>query len=71
MNPAHHAITWIKVERPTLDLVGVVLSSFQIAGVLLVLAVAVGGLLGVSLIVVRRRAGAPLMEAVSLRLDAS
>ena len=35
MNPADHAITWIKVEKPTFDLVGVVLSSFELAGVLL------------------------------------
>ena len=30
------AVTWIKVEKPTFDLVGVVLGSFRLAGVLLV-----------------------------------
>ena len=26
-------ITWVKVEKPTFDLVGVVLGSFQLAGI--------------------------------------
>ena len=33
-------VTWIKVEKPTFDLVGVVLNSFRLAGILLVLALA-------------------------------
>src|SRR5207247_3721658 len=49
MNP-QHAITWIKVERPTFDLVGVIVSSFELTGVLLLAALTIGGLLGLSLI---------------------
>jgi len=70
MNP-QHAITWIKVERPTFDLVGVILSSFQLTGVLLVAAVTLGGLLGLSLILRRRRPGPPPLDAVSLHLEMS
>jgi ABC-type spermidine/putrescine transport system permease subunit II len=68
MNPAQHAITWIKVEKPVFDLVGVVLSSFRIAGVLLVLALVLGVLLGLSLILRRRRSGLALPETLTLRL---
>jgi membrane-associated phospholipid phosphatase len=38
-------VTWIKVEKPSFDLVGVVLSSFRLAGILLVLALVLGLLL--------------------------
>ena len=69
MNPADHAVTWIKVERPTFDLAGVLVSSFELTGMLLVLAVAVGLLLGLSLILRRRHSGLPPMDAVSLRLN--
>ena len=69
MNPADHAITWIKVERPTFDLVGVIVSSFELTGMLLLLAVAVGLLLGLSLILRRRHSGLPAIDAISLRLD--
>ncbi len=62
------AITWIKVEKPTLDLVGVVLGSFRLAGFLLVAALALGVVLGGALIRARRRP-AP-MDEVSLHLDA-
>ncbi len=69
MNPADHAITWIKVERPTFDLVGVIMSSFELTGLLLVFAVLVGLLLGLSLILRRRRTGLPAIDAISLRLN--
>ena len=42
-------VTWIKVEKPTFDLVGVVLGSFRLAGILLVLALGLGLLLGAAL----------------------
>jgi hypothetical protein len=63
------AVTWIKVEKPTFDLVGVVLGSFQLAGVLLLVALVLGVAFGAALILSRRRrtAATPL-EAVSLRL---
>ncbi len=62
-------VTWIKVEKPTLDLVGVVLGSFRLAGILLVLALAMGLLLGGALLRSRRRPGATPIESVSLHLD--
>ena len=69
MNPADHAITWIKVEKPTFDLVGVLVSSFELTGLLLLFAVAVGILLGLSLIFRRRQSGLPAIDAISLRLN--
>ena len=64
------AVTWIKVEKPTFDLVGVVLGSFHLAGVLLVVALVLGLLSGAALIRSRRRRPAPLLDRVSLHLDA-
>ena len=69
MNPADHAITWIKVERPTFDLVGVIISSFELTGLLLLFALLLGFLLGLSLILRRRHGGLPDIDAISLRLD--
>ncbi len=69
MNP-QHAVTWINVPKPTFDLVGVIVSSFELTGVLLLAALTIGGLLGLSLILRRRRAGPPPLDAVSLHLDA-
>jgi hypothetical protein len=63
------AVTWIKVEKPTFDLVGVVLGSFRLAGALLVLALALGVLLGAALLRSRRRPRPTPIEAVSLHLD--
>jgi hypothetical protein len=64
------AITWIKVEKPTFDLVGVVLGSFKLVGAMLVAAVIVGILVGGVFILARRRSApvAPL-DDVSLHLD--
>jgi hypothetical protein len=63
------AVTWIKVEKPTFDLVGVVLGSFQLAGVLLLVALALGIVFGAALIRSRRRPLPTPMDAVSLHLD--
>jgi hypothetical protein len=63
------AVTWIKVEKPTFDLVGVVLGSFRLAGVLLVVAFALGVFLGTSLILSRRRLARSPLDDVSLHLD--
>jgi hypothetical protein len=63
------AVTWVKVEKPTFDLVGVVLGSFQLAGVLLGLALALGLFFGASLILSRRRPHRPPLDDVSLHLD--
>jgi hypothetical protein len=64
------AITWIKVEKPTFDLVGVVLGSFHLAGALLAVAFVLGCVFGAALILSRRRprSAAPL-DGVSLHLD--
>jgi hypothetical protein len=61
------AVTWIKVERPTFDLVGVVLGSFRLAGALLLAALAFGLVLGV--LRSRRRSRPSPLESVSLHLD--
>jgi hypothetical protein len=62
------AVTWIKVEKPTFDLVGVVLGSFRLAGVLLVVAFALGVLIGIALIRARRRPLPTPLDEVSLHL---
>jgi hypothetical protein len=63
------AVTWIKVEKPVFDLVGVVLGSFHLAGVLLLLAFALGVVFGAALILSRRRpASITPLEQVSLHL---
>ena len=65
---AEQAITWIKVPRPTFDLVGVVLSSLGLAGMLAAVALVLGTAFGVSLILRhRRQTGSPL-DALSLKL---
>ena len=63
------AVTWIKVEKPTFDLVGLVLGSFRMAGALILLALAIGIALGVVLLRRHGRSGATSLETVSLRLD--
>jgi hypothetical protein len=68
MLTAGPAVTWIKVEKPTLDLVGVVLGSFHLAGVLLAVAFALGVLIGIALILSRRRPLPPPLDEVSLHL---
>jgi hypothetical protein len=63
-------VTWIKVEKPTFDLVGVVLGSFKIAGFLLVVALVLGVVFGAALILTRRRPAATTpLDDVSLHLD--
>ena len=52
------AVTWIRVEKPTFDLVGVLLSSLELTGFIVAVALVLGTLLGVSLIRRRRVASA-------------
>ena len=54
MNPTVPTL-FVRVERPTFDLVGVVLSSLSIAGLCAAMALALGVALGISIIVRRRR----------------
>jgi hypothetical protein len=55
-------ITWIKVEKPKLDLVGLILGSFALTGLLIVTALALGVLFGATLIY-RRRDQEPALTA--------
>jgi hypothetical protein len=50
------AVTWIKVDKPTLDIVGLVLRSFGATIVLAIAALGLGVLLGLNLIRRRHRA---------------
>ena len=52
---AVESITWVKVQKPTFDLVGVVLGSFVLAGVCVLVALALGGALGLGFILRHRR----------------
>jgi len=63
-------VTWIRVEKPTFDMVGVILSSLKLTGILVLIALALGIGLGLTWIV-RRRKQPPrsVLEPVSLRLD--
>ncbi len=63
-------IIWVKVEKPTFDLVGVVLGSLSLAGILAVAAALLGSFFGVILIR-RARPQVHVTDAVSLHLDAA
>jgi ABC-type spermidine/putrescine transport system permease subunit II len=63
------SVTWIKVEHPSFDLAGVLISSLQITGGLLIVALVLGTLFGLTLLWRRRRQGSTL-DPVSLRLEA-
>ena len=51
---ASESVTWIKVERPSFDLAGVLISSLQITGGLLVIALVLGTLFGLTMVWRRR-----------------
>jgi len=62
-------ITWVKVEKPVFDLVGVVLGSLGLAGALAACALVLGVVFGCLLIRRHRRlTGAPT-DLVTLHLD--
>jgi hypothetical protein len=65
---ATESITWIKVDRPVFDLVGVVLNSFGLAAICAGVALTLGTALGVGFIVRDRRAPADARDPLSLRL---
>ena len=50
-------VTWIVVEHPQLDVVGLILGAFSAAGTLIVVAFGLGILFGVTLILRRRNEG--------------
>lgn len=62
-------IMWVKVEKPTFDLVGVVLGSLGTAFILVIAASILGSVLGFVLIRRTRRLTVPESDAVSLHLD--
>lgn len=55
LDPPPGSVTWIKVERPTFDLVGVIVSSLSLAGLLAVATLGLGSLAGLAIIRYRRR----------------
>jgi hypothetical protein len=61
-------ITWIKVDRPVFDVVGVVLSSFGLAGICAGVALGLGTALGACFIVRDRRAPADPRDPLALHL---
>jgi hypothetical protein len=61
-------VTWIKVEKPVFDLVGVVLSSLGLAFLCAALSFGLGGLLGAFFVVRRRRQAQTWSEEISLGL---
>jgi len=65
---AVESVTWIKVEKPTFDIVGLVLGALNLTGVLAAGALLLGVLLGVGLI---RRGTRARSERTSLNLDAT
>lgn len=65
---AVESITWVKVQKPTLDLVGVVITSFALVGVCVLVALALGGVLGLGFILRRRRVPARSWAGEGLKL---
>lgn len=63
------SVTWIKVEHPSFDLAGVLVSSLTITGGLLVIAFVLGTLFGLTLLWRRRHQNASPLDPVSLRLQ--
>ena len=61
-------ITWVKVDRPVFDLVGVVLSSLGLAGICAGVALGLGTALGIGFILRRRREPRDFAERMSLHL---
>jgi hypothetical protein len=64
------SVIWIKVAKPTFDLVGVILGAMGVTGILVALALLLGTAFGISLILRRRRdALGGGLDGVSLDLD--
>jgi hypothetical protein len=66
---AAESVTWIQVERPSFDLAGVLISSLQITGGLLVIALVLGTLIGLTLVWRRRGQDRSPAERFSLGLE--
>jgi hypothetical protein len=61
-------VIWVPVQKPTFDLVGVVLSSLGLAGICAAVALVLGTALGVYFILRARRQADPLSGRTTLRL---
>ena len=62
-------VTWIKVQKPVFDLVGVVLNSLGLAAICAGVAFVLGAALGIAFIARRRRQAEDWSETVSLHLS--
>ena len=62
-------VTWVRVEHPSFDLAGVLIYSLAITGGLLLIALALGSVFGLTLLW-RRRRQVSCLDPVSLRLQA-
>jgi hypothetical protein len=62
-------VTWIKVPRPTFDLVGVLVSSLSLTGIMAAITLCLGGAVGLALIRRRsRQSPNEFAESLSLHL---
>jgi len=68
VNPPAETVLYVQVQKPTFDLVGVVLSSLGLAGICALVALSLGIAYGVATIVRRRRGFEPLPRCLSLNL---
>jgi hypothetical protein len=70
MSGAPGSVIWIRLEKPSFDLSGVILSSFGITGICVGIALALGACWG--LVLIRRgRRRASLQPELGLGLDAA
>jgi ABC-type spermidine/putrescine transport system permease subunit II len=58
-------VIWVPVQKPTFDLVGVVLSSLGLAGICAAVALALGTALGIFLVLRSRRQADPLAGRIT------
>ena len=65
---AAESITWIRVDKPTFDLVGVVLTSLGLAAICAGVTLTLGAALGIGFIVRGRRGRVPVAKRLSLHL---
>jgi hypothetical protein len=68
MNPSLPNVIWIRLEKPTFDLIGVILSSFGITGICIGVAIALGSCWGL-LLIRRGRSRVPFEPDASLALN--
>jgi hypothetical protein len=64
-------VTWVRVEKPSFDLVGVLLSSLGVTAALIVLALAVGAVIGLLRVRRVRSQEESALDRISLHLNQS